>query len=79
MDTRNKQFKRFLSTAKNCFVIGVFVLVCAVLETNAKTLAQYKEDINHIKKDFASLSEQGNEPNEEIKSTESSIYEELPA
>lgn len=76
MNLENKWRKKIPGVAK--MLVAILVVLCCFSETNAKSLAKYKEDVAHIKSDFASLMAPDTDSAEETKSTETAIYDELP-
>ena len=78
MSPENRNIKKYPQFLRAAF--GALFVVClfGFSEIDAKSLAKYKEDINHIKSDFASLVSQDENSREENRSTEEAIYGELP-
>ena len=56
----------------------LLIFLCSVSVLEGKSLTKYKEDLGHIKSDFALLKTQTDPPSEEIKSIEKTIYEKVP-
>jgi len=78
MVLENEKTKKYLQFLRAAISVSIVVFLFGFSEVSAKSLAKYKEDVNHIKSDFASLVSQDEGSREEDKSTEDAIYKELP-